>query len=179
MRFSGRVYFDFVAPAVWRFYRFLTVAAAEGATLQLDWRPFQQQGAAGRDGEEALFAYAWIREHDQAASATYLQALLTAYHRNGAEADIIATAESAARVAGIDAAGWREAVSGAHGANAVARATEEGRGLGVSRVPSLYRHGPVLHVDLTPAALDPGALRRLELIDGVLEDDAIWTLSKP
>lgn len=34
MRFEGRVYFDFVNPAVWWFYRFLTVASKAGADLR-------------------------------------------------------------------------------------------------------------------------------------------------
>ncbi len=61
----------------------------------------------------------------------------------------------------------------------VAESTLEGRKLGVSGTPTLYRHGPVLHVDTNMAALSGDVLERLRLIDGVLGDDGIWGLRKP
>jgi hypothetical protein len=61
----------------------------------------------------------------------------------------------------------------------VAESTLEGRKLGVTDTPTLYRHGPVLHVETNMAALSGDVLERLSLIDGVLGDDGIWRLTKP
>jgi hypothetical protein len=49
----------------------------------------------------------------------------------------------------------------------------------VVATPSLYRHGPVLHVETNMAAMSGDVLERLRLIDGILADDGIWRLSKP
>jgi hypothetical protein len=63
--------------------------------------------------------------------------------------------------------------------DAVARSTEEGSSIGVFAAPTIFRHGPVLHVEVNPAAYSGNILDRLKLIDGVLEDDGIWSLEKP
>jgi hypothetical protein len=51
--------------------------------------------------------------------------------------------------------------------------------LGVTAAPTVYRHGPVLHIGVNPASYGRGALERLRLIDAVLADDGIWALTKP
>lgn len=173
MRFEGRVYFDFVNPAVWWFYRFLTVASKAGADLRMDWRPFDAQGDV--PNRRALASYVAIREEYPERHGAYLQALLALRHHQGADlgnADTLATAADAARVAA-------PSVANVDWFDKVAESTLEGRKLGVSRTPTLYRHGPVLHVDTNMAALSGDVLERLRLIDGVLGDDGIWGLRKP
>ena len=60
-------------------------------------------------------------------------------------------------------------------AASTARAAE----LGVVDVPSLFRHGPVLRVVTTAAVLHGSAIRRLEVIAAMLDDDGLWQLGKP
>ena len=51
--------------------------------------------------------------------------------------------------------------------DAVARSTEEATRIGVSAAPAVFRHGPVLHVDVNPAAYPGDTLGVLRLIDRV------------
>jgi hypothetical protein len=64
-------------------------------------------------------------------------------------------------------------------ADAVDRVRALGEQLGVVRVPSLYRHGPVAAVSLTPAALHGDVMRRARTILDILEDDGVWMVGKP
>ncbi len=173
MEFSGRVYFDPTSPAVWRFYRFLTVAAGQGARLRLAWRAFATGDEVGR---RVLAGYEAARTFATERHGAYLQALLVLAHREGADLGDPETIRTAATAAGIDPdlVGDPERYL-----DLVDASTSEGRALGVRTVPSIYRHGPVLEVDVTPAAFEGDALARLRLIDGVLEDDGIWRLGKP
>ena len=173
MRFEGRVYFDFVNPAVWWLYRFFGVAAKDGADLRLDWRPFDDNGDAA--SRRALASFAAIKHDYPERQGTYLQALLALRHNQGADlgdSETLAAAADAARVAA-------PSVSKAKWFDAVAESTLEGRKLGVTKTPTLYRHGPVLHVETNMAALSGDVIGRLQLIDGVLSDDGIWGLTKP
>ena len=81
MRFEGRVYFDFVNPAVWWLYRFLGVAAKDGADLRLDWRPFDVEGEVA--SRRALASYVAIQQEYPERQGTYLQALLALRHHQG------------------------------------------------------------------------------------------------
>lgn len=173
MRFEGRVYFDFVNPAVWFLYRFLAVAAKAGADLRMDWRPFDVDGDVA--SRRALASFAAVRDEFPERQGAYLQALLALRHHQGEDlgsSDILASAADAARVAA-------PSVAETEWFDAVAESTLEGRKLGVSETPTLYRHGPVLHVETNMAALSGDVLERLKLIDGVLGDDGIWRLTKP
>jgi hypothetical protein len=169
MIFEGRVYYDF-SPPVWRFYRFLTAASNEGAELRLEWRPFlteaDSQSAAGLALVES------VRRQFPERHGAYLQALLALRHLEGADlAD--------PSVAAVASASASLGVTVEPDFDAVVRSTEEGTSIGVTGAPSVVRHGPVLLVDVNPAAYSGSTLERLRLIDGVLEDDGIWSLSKP
>ena len=172
MRFEGRVYFDFDSPAVWWFYRFLSVASKAGAELRMDWRPFDPDGDVA--SRRALAGFAAVADEYPERQGAYLQALLALRHHQGedlGDADTLEKAADAARVSAPSASTeWFDRV---------AESTLEGRKLGVSQTPTLYRHGPVLHVEMNMAALSGDVLERLNLIDGVLSDDGIWGLTKP
>ena len=173
MRFEGRVYFDFVNPAVWWLYRFFGVAAKDGADLRLEWRPFDVEGDVA--SQRALASYAAVQKEVPERQGAYLQALLALRHHQGEDlgsSETLAAAADAARVAA-------PSVSNVDWFDLVAETTLEGRKLGVVATPSLYRHGPVLHVETNMAEMSGDVLERLRLIDGVLADDGIWRLSKP
>lgn len=169
MIFQGRIYYDFSLP-VWRFYRFLTAASNEGVELRLEWRPFltesDPQSAAGLALVES------VRRQFPNRHGAYLQALLALRHLEGA--DLADPSVTAIASASASIGGTVEPDS-----DAVVRSTSEGIRLGVSGAPTVFRHGPVLRVDVNPAAYSGNTLERLRLIDGVLEDDGIWSLSKP
>jgi hypothetical protein len=169
MIFQGRIYYD-LSPPVWRFYRFLTSASNEGADLRLEWRPFlteaDPQSAAGLALVES------VRRRFPERHGAYLQALLALRHLEGADLTDARVTAVAATSAGI-----QETIT--PDSDAVARSTEEATRIGVSAAPTVFRHGPVLHVDVNPAAYSGDTLGRLRLIDRVLEDDGIWRLSKP
>jgi hypothetical protein len=169
MLFQGRIYYDF-SPPVWRFYRFLTAASNDGAELRLEWRPFlsevDAQSAAGLALVEA------VRGQSPDRHGAYLQALLALRHLEGADLTDPSVTSVAASSAGI-------AEVPAPDEDAVTRSTEEGIALGVSGAPTIFRHGPVLRVDVNPAAFAGDTVGRLALIDAVLQDDGIWSLRKP
>ncbi len=170
MRFEGRVYYDF-SPQVWRFYRFLAAAGKKGAVLRLDWRSFladdgDVQSAAGLALVEA------VRRDSPDQHGAFLQALLALRHLEDADLTDPRTAAAAAEAAGLTAA--IEPNPGA-----VMASTGEGRSLDVTGTPTIHRHGPILRVDVNPAAYEGDVLERLSRIDAVLEDDGIWVLEKP
>ena len=169
MTFQGRIYYDF-SFSVWRFYRFLTAASNDGVELRLEWCPFLAEGdpqsAAGLALVEA------VRRRFPERHGAYLQALLALRHLEDADLIDPNVTVMAATSAGIDDTIVPDV-------EAVAASTNEGTRLGVSDVPTIFRHGSALHVDVNPAAYSGDILERLRLIDGVLEDDGIWRLSKP
>lgn len=173
--FNGRIYFDFVEPAVWRFYRFLTAAARSGAELQLEWRPFLSD-PGNETGLAALASYEAVRERHVDRHGAYLQALLSLHHLDAADLRSEQTLRAAAESAAVPAEAplawdlYREQVLAS---------TREGRALGVTATPSIYRHGPVMQVDVNPAAYEGDVAGRLRVIELVLEDDGIWGLVKP
>ena len=173
--FTGRIYFDFVEPAVWRFYRFLTAAARGGSELQLEWRPFlADQGEPA--GLVALASYEAVRAVQPDRHGAYLQALLSLHHLDAATLDSDETLSTAAEAAGVPASvplSWEQY------RGRVATSTDEGRALGVNAVPTISRHGPVMRIDVNPASYEGDVTGRLRLIELILEDDGIWGLMKP
>ena len=169
MLFQGRIYYDF-SPAVWRFYRFLTAAANEGAELRLDWRPYLSD--VDSQSSEGLALVESVRQHFPDRHGAYLQALLALRHLEGADLtdpSVTAVAASSAAIDGTVVPDYEAAI----------RSTEVGASLGVSGTPTIFRHGPVLRVGVNPAAYEGDVLERLRLIDAVLNDDGIWSLAKP
>lgn len=174
MAFSGRVYFSFGSRDTFHFYRFLAAAVDEGAELQLSWVPFLE----GDDPAElrAAAAFAAVKGADPDRHGAYLQAFLGSVHIDGAALDDDAGYVAAAEHAGVEPAiplGWIESVE------AVRAASDEGRELGVTATPAIFRYGPVLRVVVNPAALQGDVLARLDLIDRMIGDDGVWRLDKP
>lgn len=169
MRFEGRVYYDF-SPQVWRFYRFLAEAGKRGADLRLDWRSFladdDPQSVAG------LALVETVRRVAPERHGVFLQALLALRHIDGADLTDPRTAVAAAEAAGVS--GVVEPSP-----HAVVASTEEGRALGVTGTPTIHRQGPVVRVEVNPAAYEGDVLERLSRISAVMEDDGIWVLEKP
>lgn len=169
MLFQGRIYYDF-SPAVWRFYRFLTAAANEGAELRLDWRPYLSD--VDPQSSEGLALVEAVRKRSPDRHGAYLQALLALRHLEGADLtdpSVTAVAASSAAIEGPIVPDYGAAI----------RSTEVGASIGVRGTPTIFRHGPVLQVGVNPAAYEGDVLERLRLIDAVLNDDGIWSLAKP
>jgi hypothetical protein len=173
MRFEGQVYFDLESRDTWHLYRFLAACSREGADLALAWVPFLDDEEPGR--LHPLAAYAAVRDIEPEHHGEFLQAMLSVRHGSGTALDEGAVL-AAAIAAGVDSAAIGAA---ADHEQSVRLATEEARQLGVTTTPTLYRHGPVMHVRLNPAALEGDVLARLRLIDAVLDDDGTWSLQKP
>ncbi len=55
----------------------------------------------------------------------------------------------------------------------------EARKLGVTAVPTVMHNGPPVHITTTAAANYGNAVYRLELINRMLRDDGIWSMTKP
>ena len=182
MQFNGRVYFDFESKDVWRFLQLLLAAQREGAQPGLEWKPYLADGVPDGDpaGQARLLAAAEIVRNDAVmAHGAFLSAVLTAVHGEAMEIDDPAVLEVALRVAGLDAAFIDDDLIDGRGAVLLRRAQAEAEAVGVDAVPSVYRHGPVVAIRMTPAVAMGSGLRRLELIDAMLQDDGLWELRKP
>ena len=162
MDFDGQVWFNFTDDAVWRFYRFVRELASAGARVGLDWRPLPTEAEAG-----AMSVFESLSSPED--RGRYLHALLGLVHiedRDPGEPETVAEAVRAAEVQ----PGARAALDSL---------TEEAARLGVRTVPALYRHGPVVTVRLTDAALSGDVRRTAATILEMASDDGIWELSKP
>ena len=162
MRLDGQVWFDFSDAAVWHFYRFVRELAARGSTVSLDWQPLPSE-----DQHEAMSLFVSLSSHED--RGRFLHALLGLVHLEGqdpSDADVVARAAAAAKV---DQGPGGSLDDLAH----------EAAQLGVHRVPSLYRHGPVVTIRLNGASLEGDLERRAATILAMTGDDGIWELSKP
>jgi hypothetical protein len=182
MDFTGRLYFDFIDRDVWRFLQVLLSAQREGARPGLEWKPFLVDGVAegDLDGHARLLAASELVRNDAVfAHGPFVSAVLTAIHGEGMNVEDPDVTALAARVAQLDEGFLADGVVDRRGRVLLEAAQEEARALGVDAVPSIYRHGPVVAVRLTAAVAMGSGLRRLELIDAMLDDDGLWELRKP
>jgi predicted DsbA family dithiol-disulfide isomerase len=177
MEFSGRIYFDFVSPDVFRLYRLLTEARREGGAVAVEWRAF----TTSEDGLDrpALAASELVRDSVPARHVKFVRTMLATVHLEGSDPSDPTTVAVAATAAGVGPEVVSESEISAAGAPLLAATVAEAVELGVADVPTIYRHGPVVQIRTTPAVLSGAALARLELIDRMLEDDGIWELTKP
>lgn len=165
MRFDGEVWFDFSSADVWMFYRFVRALAADGHDVALDWRPLPRQ-----DEQRAMGTYVALTSPVD--RGRFLHAMLGLVHLEGAAAaddDTVRRAQEAAGTAATDT----------NGADALARHASDAAAVGVSRVPTLYRHGPATTVVLNAAALEGDRAIRAATILAMIEDDGTWELAKP
>ncbi len=165
MEFSGQVWFDFVDPDVWRFYRFVRLLASEGHAVLLEWRPLP-----GRGHDHAVVVFEALDTPED--RGRFLHAMLGLVHLEGADAGDRGTVERALSASGV---GQPVVSPDASVADLSALAAE----LGVRGVPTLYRHGPVVRIGLTEAALLEDVAARAASILSVADDDGIWRLDKP
>ncbi len=175
--FTGRLYFDFVSDDVFRVYRLIADAQQQGAEVALEWRGFPV--SATSSDRLALAASELVRSQLSELHGAFVQAVLVAVHLEGAEASDDDVLALAARVAGIDPQQVTAERVATRGIAILDESVAEAEALGVRGVPSLYRHGPPVLVRTTPAVVDGSSLRRLEMIDTMLDDDGLWELSKP
>lgn len=180
MRFGADLYFDFDGGDSWRLFLLLTRAEEEGVTLDVQWIGLDPSWDGGdaplRGGQRALAMHAAV--HDFAKQRLLRQALFTLAHRQGDSFEDDLTLLAAAKVAGLDGEVMLGSVD-TTGRAELRRNRQAAASVGVLGVPSMVRGGPPLLVGTT-AALDEGpARRRLEVIDGMLDDDGLWHLSKP
>lgn len=175
--FSARLYFDFVTPDVFRFYRVLVGAQEEGVTLRMEWRPYPGSGSAP---DQALLAAAeLVRLEVPDLHLGFVRAVLAAVHLEGDAVDDPSLAQVAARAAGVGIGVVAPDRIAERGQLLLAEAVSEAVELGVEGVPSLYRQGSPLRIETTEAISSGSSRQRLELIDGMLEDDGLWLLAKP
>jgi predicted DsbA family dithiol-disulfide isomerase len=178
MDFTGRVFFDFTSLDTWNFYKMIAAAVQSGATVRIDWQPVA--GDATSEGElRAMHGFAWAKREHAERHGLFLQALLIMLHHEGVDIDAPGTVIQAAEAAGIDGRAMGEALAEGAGADDLAGARTEAARLGVRALPSLYRHGPVVHVKTSGAATRGDVEHRLETINRMLDDDGLWELSKP
>ena len=181
MDFTGRLYYDFQAPDVWRFFQVLIAAQQEGARLGLEWKAFPAGGVPDQlDGHTRLLAAAEIVRNDAVMNhGAFVAAVLTAIHAEGMPVDSDEILPLALRLAQLDEDFVAPGVLATHGRAHLRATHDEALTLGVDAVPAVYRHGPVVAIRTTAAITDGSGLRRLEMINSMLDDDGLWELRKP
>ena len=182
MDFTGRVYFSFGEADVYRFYRLLVGAAAEGTNVRVEWVGIAPGGVPDGPmvGDSLATAIAEeLRQGDEPCHAGYIQALLTAVHSEGIDLAHPGLIQLALERAGCDP-GTLLTAAHAPSLRATLEASTAAAGeLGVTGVPAVYRHGPVLWIRTTGALATGRATDRLRVVAAVMEDDGIWELRKP
>jgi len=165
VQFMGQVWFDFSERSVWEFYRFVREVAAQGDVVSLDWRPLPARGQ-----EPIASAYLSLASPDD--RGRFLHAALGLVHLEGADPADPSTLAAAADASGLE-------VDASVDAAALDRLRGDASDLGVVAVPTVYRHGPVVHVVLNAAATMGDVRSRARTIWAMVDDDGIWELSKP
>jgi len=166
MRFTGQVWFDFSTPTVWVFYQWLRLLAESGANVGIEWMPLPK-------GTERAAMSTLLSLEDPTERGRYLHAMLGLVHMEGMPATDLKTVAAALDAAGLD----REIVKDAHPLLENLKATA--LSLGVDAVPTLYRTGPVISIQLNPAVLNDDPRATAHKIIEVMESDGIWELRKP
>lgn len=165
VRFDGQVWFDFSHRSVWEFYVFVRALARAGGSVALEWSPFV-------DAPEATAAATFLHLDDPTARGRFLHTMLGLVHLEGADPTDRETVERALSLARLD-------VEPVDDDDAVGAMRAAGRELGVVAVPSLYRLGPVMAIDLNAAATEGDVIARARTILAVSDDDGLWGLMKP
>jgi len=164
MEFSGQVWFTFGSPDDWLFYRFVRSVAESGVPTALDWQPMPHD-----DERLAMSVLLGITEPE--ARGRFLHAMFGLVHLESRDVTDPDTVADAARAAGIVAAPVES--------GDLEQAATAGAEIGVSGTPTLYRHGPPMHVRLNPSALTGDPRDTLQTILAMSDNDGIWELRKP
>ena len=183
MDFTGRIFFNFDSFDVWRLYSTALKASRDrNVTVNVTWEEFlldeidPEARVTGKT--RALAACAAVRDAYPDQHQRFVQALLTMVYQEKDDPRKDLTYAVAAKVAGID------------GANVISRTLDPGidllvassaavRELGVSDVPTIVRNGPPLLVKTTGAANYGSPVLRLDLINRMVNDDGLWSMTKP
>ncbi len=181
MQFTGRLYYDFVSADVWRLFHVLIAAQREGVRLGLEWKPFLVDGMPDElDGHASLLAAAEVVRNDAVLNhGAFVAAVLTAVHAEAMPIDSDEIIPLALRLAELDEAFLAGSIVDEQGRTLLRASQDEAVVLGVDAVPTVYRHGPVVAVRTTAAVTQGSGLRRLEMINTMLDDDGLWELRKP
>jgi hypothetical protein len=164
--FRGQVWFDFSTPSVWVFYRWVRALASSGVEVAIEWLPRPK-------GTERAAMATLLSIEEPADRGRYLHAMLGLVHLEGMAASDLNTVRAALEAAGLESI----VVKDAHPLLEDLRSRADG--LGVDAVPTLYRRGPVLSVQLNPAVLNEDPNETAETINRVIDTDGIWELRKP
>lgn len=162
---TGQVWFDYVSPHVWRFYRFVRSVAETGTPVSLDWQPLPTEGQ-----ELAMTALATLT--DPADRGRFLHAMLGLVHIKELAVEDPEIVARAAAVAGVHVPETPDAVM-------LADLTAQAASIGVDGTPSLYRHGSPMRIVLTEAALIDEPVATFATIISTADNDGIWELRKP
>lgn len=183
MEFTGRIFFDFDSFDVWRIYQNV-LKASQDSTVKVNvvWEEFLR-GEVDRDQPippevRALAACAAVRDAHPDAWQRFNQAMLTLIYQEKDDPRRDTTLAVAARVAGVDG---DEVIVGAldPGLDLLIASSKKVRQLGVRDVPAVAAGGSPVHIKTTGAASYGNAVHRLDLINRMLHDDGIWSLTKP
>jgi uncharacterized membrane-anchored protein len=166
MLFDGQIWFDFASPSVWTFYRWVRQLAESGADVAIEWLPLPK-------GTERAAMATLLSIDDPQERGRYLHALLGLVHIEGMEASHLRTVAAALQAADLD----EDIVKDAHPLLEELRSLASS--LGVDAVPTLYRRGPVMSIQLNPAILNENPRETAETINKVIGCDGMWELRKP
>ena len=183
MEFTGRIFFDFDSFDVWRIYSTALKASRDrNVQVSITWEEFlidEVDKEARVPGKiRALAACAAVRDAFPDQHQRFVQALLTMIYQEKDDPKKDLTYAVAAKVAGIDGAEVMARMLDP-GLDLLAASSSEARQLGVTDVPTIVRNGPPLLVKTTGAANYGSAVLRLDLINRMLNDDGLWSMSKP
>lgn len=166
MLFDGQIWFDFSSPAVWTFYRWVRQLAETGAEVAIEWLPLPK--GTERAAMATLLAIEAPQERGR-----YLHAMLGLVHMEGMNASDLKTVQAALQAADLDSIVAKDAHP------LLEELRSRATALGVDAVPTLYRRGPVMSIQLNPAILNENPWETAETINKVIDCDGMWELRKP
>ena len=182
MDFGAEVFFRFDDGGVFRLYRLLDEAAADGARIDVTWVGIAADvvppGTLQGDGLFTAMAELLRTDYPQYHEA-FVQAVLSLVHIQGVDISHPGLMARALAVAEVDLEAISATATDETLHARLADSTKRADQLGVKGVPTLYRNGPVLLVRTTGAVRHGSATQRLETIAAMLDDDGLWELSKP
>ncbi len=166
MDFTGQVFFKFGCKDAWLFYQFVRRLAETGAKVSLEWTPIPTP-----DTVLPVSVYGHIPDADD--RGRFFHALFGLTFLEDMEAGSQAAVTRALAEAALGD------VNVESDPDMIESVTAQGEQLGVTSSPSLYRHGPVTAITLTPAVLTDDPIATAEAILTVADNDGIWELRKP